>query len=373
MFGIALAALAAWIYLILWRGGFWMVREEEPLEANPPPRSIAVVIPARNEEKTLGAAVASLLGQNYPGRIQLFVVDDHSSDGTVQAAGMHDRLRVLPARTLPEGWTGKLWALSEGLAAALPSNPDYVLFTDADIVHFPLNIAGLVARAEAGGLDLVSNMVELQCETLAERALIPAFVFFFLMLYPPRWIADPRRRTAGAAGGCILIRPPALARMGGIASIRGELIDDCALAQAIKPGGRLWLGVTRQARSIRRYPTFSEIHRMIARTAFVQLNRSVLLLAGTILAMAVVYLAPPFLAFAASRWTALCGTAAWGLMSICYIPTLRFYRRSWLWAPLLPLVAAFYLVATLDSARRYWLGRGGEWKGRVQDDRKRGA
>ena len=366
---VALAALTAWIYLILGRGGFWLVRQQELPEIEASARSIAVVVPARNEAQTVGEAVASLLNQKLPGRLEVFLVDDHSTDGTVEAAGTDERLHVITAEPLPDGWTGKLWAVSQGLDAALATNPDYVLLTDADIVHSPLSVSALVARAEVRGLDLTSCMVELRSETLAERALIPAFVFFFLMLYPPNWISNPKARTAGAAGGCILIRPRALARIGGIAAIRGELIDDCALASAVKPGGGVWLGVTRNARSIREYSTFGEIHRMIARTAFVQLNRSALLLAGTIVAIAIVYLAPPLLIFAPSHWAAMAGVAAWALMSLSYLPTLRLYRRSWLWAPLLPLVAAFYMVATIDSARRYWTGRGGEWKGRVQNAR----
>ena len=363
---IAVVALAAWIYLVFGRGGFWRIHLDESVPGSVPPRSVAVVIPARNEAKVIQRAVESLLTQEYPGRIHIFLVDDHSGDGTATAAGSHPRLTVLSARPLPPTWTGKLWAVSEGVQLATALNPDYILLTDADIVHLPQSIGRLVARAESGCLDLVSNMVELECRTLAERALIPAFVFFFFMLYPPRWIADGRSSTAGAAGGCILIRPQALARIGGVERIRGELIDDCALARAVKKGGTIWLGVTREARSIREYATFGEIHRMIARTAFVQLNRSALMLSGTIIVMTMVYLAPPILSFSRSPLAAGCGIAAWLLMSVSYLPVLRLYRRWWVWAPILPLVAAFYMVATLDSARRHWMGRGGEWKGRVQ-------
>ena len=266
---------------------------------------------------------------------------------------------------MPEGWTGKLWAISEGLKHAAGFEPDYILLTDADIVHSRDNVAGLVARAEAGDLDLVSYMVKLQCQTLAEHALIPAFVFFFFKLYPPLWVARRDRSTAGAAGGCILIRPQALARIGGIAAIRGELIDDCALARAVKQGGNIWMGLTEETRSIRDYATFGEIWRMISRTAFTQLHHSIWLLAGTILAMAVIYLAPPLLILTGDRIAAVCGMAAWILMIVSYVPTLRFYRRSVAWAPVLPLIALFYMIATFDSAIRYWTGRGGLWKGRV--------
>lgn len=330
-------------------------------------KSVAVVIPARNEEAVVGQAVASLLNQDYPGNIHVFLVDDHSIDATVAAAGVSERLTVVQAGPLPAGWTGKLWAVSEGLKRVEAMKPDYVLLTDADIVHAPGNLAGLVARAEAGSFDLVSYMVQLQCRTLAERALIPAFVFFFFKLYPPSWIARRDRQTAGAAGGCMLIRPAALARIGGIAAIRGELIDDCALARAIKPGGGIWLGLTHSARSIRDYTTFAEIRRMISRTAFTQLRHSALLLAGTIIGLAVIYLAPALLALTGDRLAVGLGLTAWILMIVSYIPTLRFYERSWAWALLLPFIALFYMYATVDSAVRYWTGRGGLWKDRVQD------
>jgi hopene-associated glycosyltransferase HpnB len=360
---IAAASLATWIYLLLGRGGFWRVREEPPPPASVNLKSVAVVIPARNEEAVIGRAVASLLNQDYAGHIHVFVVDDHSSDATASAAGIHERLSIVRAGPLPKGWTGKLWAISEGLRQASALSPDFILLTDADIVHAPDNIAGLVARAEALNLDLASYMVKLQCRTLPERALIPAFVYFFFQLYPPSW-------TVSAAGGCILVRPAALARIGGIASIRGELIDDCALARAIKKGGKIWLGVTQTTCSIRDYTTFGEIRRMISRTAFTQLRHSAVLLFATILGMSIIYLAPPFLIFSADPRAAILALAASVAMTISYIPTLRFYGRSVLWGPLLPLIALFYMVATIDSAILYWTGKGGVWKDRIQDVRK---
>jgi hopene-associated glycosyltransferase HpnB len=249
-------------------------------------------------------------------------------------------------------------------------SPDYLLFTDADIVHAPNNVAELVARAEAGGLDLVSLMVKLRCRSFAETLLIPAFVFFFFMLYPPSWVARHDRKTAAAAGGCILIRPSALDRIGGIASIRSAIIDDCALARAVKrTGGRIWLGLTDETRSIRAYGGFSEVRAMISRTAFAQLHHSTLLLLGTILGMAVIYLAPPLLIFTHNSFAAFLGLAAWVLMTLAYAPALRFYGRSVAWAPLLPLGALFYMSATIESAISYWTGRGGMWKDRVQDVR----
>ncbi len=278
--------------------------------------------------------------------------------------------QVIQAGPLPPGWSGKLWAISEGLRHASSIAPDYFLFTDADIVHAPNNIAELVARAEAEKLDLVSLMVKLRCRSLAETLLIPAFVFFFFMLYPPAWVAKRSRSTAAAAGGCILIRPSALDRIGGIESIRDAIIDDCALARAVKrSGGRIWLGVTQETRSVRDYDTFAQIRAMISRTAFAQLHHSTLLLAGTILGMAIVYLAPPLLLFTRNPLASYFGLAAFILMILAYAPTLRFYDRSAAWAPLLPLIALFYLSATVHSAIAYWTGRGGMWKDRVQDVR----
>ncbi len=297
------------------------------------------------------------------------LVDDHSSDRTAAVAAQAGA-SVVQAAPLPPGWSGKLWAISEGLRHAGSIAPDYWLFTDADIVHAPDNIAELVARAEADQLDLVSLMVKLRCRSFAETLLIPAFVFFFFMLYPPAWVNRRDRRTAAAAGGCILIRPSALDRIGGIAAIRDAIIDDCALARAVKrTGGGIWLGVTDDTVSIREYSTFAQIRAMISRTAFAQLRHSALLLAGTILGMAVIYLAPPLLLFARNPLAAIFGLAAWILMSIAYSPALRFYGRSLGWSPLLPLVALFYLSATIESAVSYWTGRGGVWKGRVQDSR----
>jgi hopene-associated glycosyltransferase HpnB len=360
-------SLCVWIYLLCGRGRFWRVSASPAPRSNVPAKSVAVVIPARNEEHVVGQAVASLLNQNYPGSIHVFLVDDHSTDATASVAGPNEKLTVVEAGPLPPGWTGKLWAISEGLKRVEALRPDYILLTDADIVHAADNVAGLVARAETGNLDLVSYMVKLHCRTLAERALIPAFVFFFLKLYPPAWIASRNRKTAGAAGGCMLLRPSALARIGGISAIRGELIDDCALARAIKPGGGIWLGLTGDTHSIRDYTTFTEIRRMISRTAFTQLRHSLLLLAGTLLGMMIIYLAPPLLLLTGNLPAAAFGLTAWILMTISYIPMLRFYGQSWAWAPLLPLIALFYLAATVESATRFWSGRGGLWKGRVQD------
>lgn len=320
---------------------------------------VTAVVPARNEAAVVGRALESLARQQFTGRLQIILVDDTSDDATAEIASRY--ATVIRGAPLAEGWTGKLWAVSQGVAHA--EAPDYLLLTDADIVHSPGNLAGLVARAEGEGYDLVSYMAELRCQSLAERALIPAFVFFFFLLYPPAWIRDPRRATAGAAGGCILIRREMLERIGGIASIRGELIDDCALARAVKRvGGRAWLGLSRSAESIREYGTFGEVARMISRTAFTQLRYSTAILAGTVAGLAFVYLLPPALALAGNIW----GAAAWLMMSCAYLPAVRFYRRSPLWAPLLPAIAMFYMGCTVASAVQYWRGAGGNWKGRSQ-------
>ncbi len=361
---LGLTVAAIWVYLLAARGSFWRMREDRPETAPPASApSVAAVIPARDEAESIAAAAGSLARQKYPGEFHIVVVDDASEDGTAEiarAAAPPELLTVIRAESLPPGWTGKLWAVAQGVAQR---RPDYYLLTDADIVHAPDNLLTLVSRAAAGGYDLVSYMATLRCESAAERALVPAFVFFFFMLYPPAWIRNPRRRTAGAAGGCMLVRREALERIGGIERIRGELIDDCALAREIKrSGGRVWLGLSSGTRSIRRYGSFGEIARMISRTAFTQLRYSAVLLLGTLAGLALTYLVPPVLAFRGSWY----GGAAWAMMTLSYLPILRLYRRSWLWAPLLPLIALFYAVATLLSAARYWSGSGGMWKGRSQ-------
>ncbi len=367
----AAGAVLIWLYLVLFRGMFWRLRKDAAALPPPAPRRVAIVIPARNEAETIGRVIASLAAQNFGGPFHIFLVDDHSADGTAEIAcksARPDLLTVTAAPPLAPGWTGKLWALAEGLRQAESFHPDYVLFSDADIVHSPQGLAQLVARAEAGGYDLVSWMVKLRSETFAEKALIPAFVFFFFMLYPPAWTENMRHRTAGAAGGCILLRSAALTRIGGIAAISGELIDDCALAKAVKStGGKIWLGVTRETRSIRGYGTFGEIGRMISRTAFWQLRHSAILLIGTIAGMFLTYMLPALLLFTGRPLVMALGALAWALMMAAYLPSLRLYGLSPLWAPALPLVALFYTGATIYSASRYWTGRGGEWKGRAQD------
>ncbi len=369
---LAIAAFAVWVYLIACRGGFWLAAERD--DGGPAPSAwpaVNAVIPARDEAESVGQTVASLLQQDYRGAFSVVLVDDHSSDGTAAvarqaAATAVDRLTVVQGADLPAGWTGKLWAMQQGVHRALANEPGYLLFTDADIVFAPDTLARLVAQAESEKLVLNSLMVKLRCESFAERAFIPAFVFFFQMLYPFAWVNDRARSTAAAAGGCMLVRREALAAAGGIEAIRGALIDDCALARALKPQGPIRLSLTERAHSIRRYPGLEDIRRMVARSAYTQLNYSPLLLAGTLAGMALVYLAPALLALFGYGAAQTLGLLAWALMAVAFLLILRFYRLAPLWAPVLPLIALGYMAFTLDSAYQYARKRGGLWKGRVQ-------
>jgi hopene-associated glycosyltransferase HpnB len=361
---LAALAVVAWIYLLGFHGRFWqsgpVLPPAEPADAP----AVAVVIPARDEAPLIQATLRSLLAQDYPGPLRIIVVDDNSADATGELArALADpRLTVLTGAPRPPGWSGKLWAVSQGVAAA---DAPLVLLTDADIVHARQHVSALVAHLLAHRLDLVSEMVQLACDSMAERALVPAFVFFFQLLYPFAWVNDARRSTAAAAGGTILVRAAALARIGSIAAVSGALIDDVALAAAVKPGGPIYLGHSALARSERAYPGLHDIWRMVARTAFVQLRHSWLLLFGTTLAMALVWLVPPCAALFGSGWARFLGFAAWVMLAASYRPTLRRFGRSVLWAPLLPLIAAFYMAATIGSAVNHVTGRGVAWKGRA--------
>jgi hopene-associated glycosyltransferase HpnB len=379
---LGIIVLAIWLHLFFGRGWFWRIRKLDadafvgkvPIEW---PR-IVVVVPARNEAETIQTAVTNLVRQDYLGEFSVVVVDDHSEDATAtlarQAADENragDRVKVTSASALPEDWTGKLWALNEGVAGDAAEPPTYYWFTDADVSHAPDTLRRLVERAEQKTLDLASLMVLLQAKSLPEQALIPAFLYFFLMLYPPKWIADEELSTAGAAGGCILIRRKALERIGGLAPIRGQVIDDCALAKAVKlSGGKVWMGLTRESTSLRAYRTFGEIRDLIARTAFTQLRYSRLILMGTLAGMFLTYVAPVTLLFAHDSTARVLGIVAFLLMTLSFLPTVRFYRLSILWVPLLPLTALFYAYATWLSAVRYWMGKGGQWKGRAQAPRE---
>lgn len=374
---LAVLALAAWIYLLLARGGFWRCIQRDSCDAPEADPScwpgVVAVVPARNEADMIPHSLASLLRQNYPGSFSVILVDDNSDDGTLvaareAAASATTPLTIVRGAPLPAGWTGKLWAVRQGIERADASSvpPDYLLLTDADIGFEADALRSLVRRAEAGGLAMVSLMAKLRCRSFAERALIPAFIFFFQMLYPFAWVNRREARTAAAAGGCVLVKRTALAQSGGIESIRGALIDDCALAARLKRHGPLWLGLTDQVRSLRPYPYFSDIRRMVARSAYAQLRFSPWLLAATVAGLALAYLSAPLIAVfgsATARWVA---AAAWMLMAVAFWPTLRFYRLPAYWAPMLPAIAAIYLGFTLDSALQYRQGRGGLWKGRAQ-------
>ena len=372
--------LAIWAYLLLARGRFW---RPDTLPAPGPGVSarVVAVVPARNEAEHIAQAVGSLLTQRWDGQVQVIVVDDGSTDGTADvarqaaaAAGAAERLTVISGAALPQGWTGKLWAMAQGVRAAERLEPQYLLFTDADIEHAEDSVSALVAQAQRQGRDLVSVMVRLSSATWAERCLIPAFVFFFFKLYPPAWIGERGRRTAGAAGGCILIRPAALARAGGLESIRAAIIDDCALAGRVKAsGGSLWLGLSATTRSLRVYGSVGEIGAMISRTAFNQLRHSWWLLGASLAGLALTYVTPPLWVASAEPLCMALGAAAWLLMTLAYLPMVRFYDLPSVYALLLPAVAVFYAGATLHSALRYAAGRGGQWKGRAQDVRAGGA
>ncbi len=375
---LALLSLLIWMILLVGWGQFWRCDQRLPTTSRMDVKiwpSVCAVIPARDEASMLPKTLRSLLRQNYPGRFQIILVDDQSSDGTADVArqtavelGKSDRLRILSGQPLPAGWSGKLWAVEQGIQAA--QAPDYLLLTDADIIHAPNNLQQLVSHASAEKLDLVSLMVLLRCTSFWERFLIPAFVFFFRKLYPFSWVNDPSRKTAAAAGGCILVKRQTLAAAGGIEIVRQALIDDCALGAAIKnSGGRIWLGLSETTRSLRPYPSLGTIWTMVARTAFTQLGYSPLLLVGALVGMVLVYLVPPVAAIAGAllgNWpVAIIGLVTWLLMSLAYWPTVRLYRLSPLWAYSLPAIALLYNLMTIDSAFRHWRGQGGAWKGRV--------
>ena len=380
-FSLALLTLAIWLTLVFARGNFWQARETDdlltPFEAGATlARRVTAIVPARDEADVIARSVTSLLGQNCGCPFDVVVVDDQSADGTADVArraaetiGAADRLTVLRSEDPPPGWTGKLNAMRAGLAFVEKRSgdlPDYILFTDADIEHAPDVLARLVGGAERDGLALVSLMAQLACVSRAERWLVPAFIYFFDMLYPFAWVNDPKRRTAAAAGGCMLVRREALDRAGGLDVIRDALIDDCALGAAMKRAGPIFLGLTSRVRSLRPYPHFNDIRRMVVRSAYTELRHSPLRLAGGTLGMAVTFVAPPLLAVHSDLATGLAALTAYLLMALSYRPMLRRYRlRAWR-ALFLPVVALTYMVFTLESALAYARGRGGAWKGRYQ-------
>jgi hopene-associated glycosyltransferase HpnB len=393
---LAVSSVAIWIYLILARGFFWAADQELEGDARDPAEwpGVVAIVPARNEARMIDETMDTLLEQDYAGPFQIVLIDDHSEDDTARVArdlarqSRHaERLHVVASEPLPDGWSGKVWALAQGWAQAEVLAPEarYLWLTDADISHWLQNLNGLVAKAEDEKLDMVSLMPMLSCESWWERLLIPPFVFFFQKLFPFRWVNDPKRRTAAASGGCVLVNIEALNAAGDFRAIKDALIDDCALAAQLKAvaqkrGRGIWLGHGTEAQSIRPYDGLADIWRMVARTAYTQLDQSPRLLLGTVLGMLLTYVMPPF-AFLGGTYAGMflpiqdfgiafiavvAGMTGWGLMALAAGPTYRHYDQpAWL-TLLLPLAALLYTLMTLDSARRYRAGRGGEWKGRAQ-------
>jgi hopene-associated glycosyltransferase HpnB len=370
--------LAIWLYLLLARNGFWQLKERDGNEALPAPArwpSVVAVVPARNEADVIQKSVGSLLGQDYKGDFRVILVDDQSEDGTgnLLRALNFEKLTILIGAPRPPGWTGKLWAMQQGVAKADDFAPDFLLFTDADIAHAPDSLSRLVARAQQDGKVLTSLMVRLSCANWAEYFLIPAFVFFFDMLFPFGAVNDPKNRLAAAAGGCMLTRRSAFIVAGGIEAIRHNIIDDCALARLMKPQGPIWLGLSDRAVSLRPYDGFGEVRRMVSRSAYAQLGYSPLQLLGTLLGLLIVYIAPVGMALFGAGLAQIAGWATWIIMALMFQPILRFYRLSPFWGLALPLIGLTYAAFTLDSAIQHWAGRGGMWKGRAQADAGKNA
>ncbi len=374
---IATVSLAAWLYLFFGRRGFWQADQRLPRETRPPGvwPSVVAVVPARDEASTIAQCVGALAAQTYPGSFRIVLVDDGSTDGTADlaraAAPGDSRLTVIQAPPLAEGWTGKLWALNAGLTRASEDGlaPIYYWFTDADIVHPPETLARLVAKAVNRHRDMVSLMARLHCRHTWERLLIPAFIYFFQMLYPFRAANDDDSTVAAAAGGCVLVKRESLLAAGGLTPIRGEIIDDCALARLIKSaGGRLWIGLSDASVSLREATHIGPLWAMVRRTAYTQLKYSPALLAGAVAGLTLIFLAPPLIALS---WPLHGGVAAaiallaWLFMTLSYVPTLQDYRLPRWWAATLPLAAILYVAMTLSSAQAHRSRRGGAWKGRT--------
>lgn len=361
---IVFLAFLVWLYLIFLHGNFWEslieLKPAQPLTAP----DVDIIVPARDEAALIGPVIASLLAQEYTGHVQVILVDDNSTDGTATAAGTHPRLTIISGAPKPAGWAGKLWALSQGVAA---STAPLIFFTDADITHDQRHLATLVARLNTPRVDMVSEMVRLNVTSWPERLLIPAFVYFFQLLYPFAKVNNPRDKMAGAAGGTVLLRREALRRIGGLEAIRGALIDDVALARAVKKGGAIYLGHSGLAQSIRPYPHTADIWAMITRSAFTQLNYSALNLAGTILGLTLVwFVAPCAILFSGFlSWRFFIGLATYGLGVLSFFPTLTRYNQPKYLALALPGIAAFYMAATIASAVHYWRGSGAKWKNRA--------
>ncbi|MEU5366189.1 glycosyltransferase [Streptomyces sp. NPDC005925] len=373
----AAGSFAAWLWLLLCQGFFWRTDVRLPPRREPDTwPSVCVVVPARDEAAVLGMSLPSLLAQDYPGRAEVFLVDDGSTDGTGELARDLSRRHGGLALTVdspgepPAGWTGKLWAVRHGIGLARARSPEYLLLTDADIAHAPDSLRELVAAARTGGFDVVSQMARLRVESVWERLVVPAFVYFFAQLYPFRRVGRKRARTAAAAGGCVLLRAAAAERARIPDAIRHAVIDDVALARAVKnSGGSVWLGLADRVDSVRPYPALRDLWRMVSRSAYAQLRHSPVLLAGTVAGLALVYLVPPVAvtvgAATGDGAGALFGALAWLVMTGTYVPMLRHYRQPLWLAPLLPFTAFLYLLMTVGSAVQHQRGRGAAWKGRT--------
>ncbi|MGL5942650.1 MAG: glycosyltransferase [Waterburya sp.] len=374
-------SLFIWLFLLLFWGNFWrsnqhFVNNRYNLKSSP---TVCVVVPARNEAEVIETSITSLLEQDYLGNFSVILVDDHSSDRTSEIAQVTahklsktEKIKIIAAKPLSVGWKGKLWAIQQGIEAIKSNLPDYWLLTDADIKHDLSNLSQLINKAETDNLDLVSLMVLLRCQSFWEKLLIPAFVFFFQKLYPFAWVNNPQKSLAAAAGGCILISNQALEAIGGIATIKNALIDDCSLAKAVKSQGKnIWLGLTTKTISLRAYNDLKTIWDTIARTAFTQLNYNWLLLLGTVIGMSIVYLVAPIglgLGIITSNWVLVSiSVLTWLLMTIAYLPTVKLYNLSFIWTLSLPAIAFLYTLMTIDSAIKYYQGKGGAWKGRTYD------
>jgi hopene-associated glycosyltransferase HpnB len=371
---IWLAALSLVIWLGLTATGFWLFgeRDERVMSAEPEVwPDVVAVVPARNEADVIARSLGSLAAQDYPGSFHVVLVDDNSEDATGQIAQelASERITVQSGAPLASGWTGKLWAVHQGVAVG--GSPRYLWLTDADIDHASDTLRRLVTIAEGKQRVLVSFMAQLHCALWHEKALIPAFVHYFAMLYPFNWINRPGP-IAGAAGGCVLVEREALERAGGIAAIRGALIDDCALGALMKRQGPIWLGLTHRSRSIRPYRSAGEVGAMIARSAYAQLRYSPLLLVATVIGLLLMFAAPLWLAIAGEGAVRLLGLASLGLMMVIFQPILRFYRLSPLWSLAQPLIGLFYTGCVVASAWQHWQGKGGMWKGRAQANRSAG-